>query len=263
MLSDDRGDFPHEDQEPTPDQLSAVHQLIRAGVPPYVDFSLFGPHGRRMLRKLHLVAQRYDPSTGTWRRQELPGPPCFDSWWRCWLVFKCCLILLKESKPEPLDLYGELIRDLSQRYGPSCWFLIYQADVRMRSEELDRIRRRRLIAMPAGTLPTLKWGDLILESTKCKDFWDSEVREKALLYLGRVRSRTETTSDGTALLHIPSIPAVPPPVGNPRGAKTTEATPPDAIRATSPARIERPRVLHELEQRALRGSMPTSKTPLV
>eukprot|EP00969_Alexandrium_andersonii_P058291 2567418-Alexandrium_andersonii.AAC.1 len=45
-----RGDYPHRDIEPTPDQLSAVKQLIASGAPPYVDFSLFGPHGHRLLK---------------------------------------------------------------------------------------------------------------------------------------------------------------------------------------------------------------------
>eukprot|EP00969_Alexandrium_andersonii_P371161 15478892-Alexandrium_andersonii.AAC.1 len=59
-----RGDYPHRDMEPTPDQLSAVKQLIACGAPPYVDFSLFGPHGHRLLKKLMFTAFSYSVQTG-------------------------------------------------------------------------------------------------------------------------------------------------------------------------------------------------------
>eukprot|EP00972_Heterocapsa_arctica_P082072 12095928-Heterocapsa_arctica.AAC.1 len=55
------GEFPHKDIEPTGEQLSAVAQLICNGIAPYVDFSVFRPHGRRAatttyLCKLHFPA---------------------------------------------------------------------------------------------------------------------------------------------------------------------------------------------------------------
>eukprot|EP00969_Alexandrium_andersonii_P244830 10818197-Alexandrium_andersonii.AAC.1 len=71
------------------------------------------------------------------------------------------MLLLKQCSPEPLDLYGEHIRGLHEAYGNEAWFLIYQADVRMRSEEFDRIRRRlRADAMAAGVLNRLTHDDL-------------------------------------------------------------------------------------------------------
>ena len=189
-----RGDYPLNEHEPTPDQLAAVQQLIRADVPPYVDFSIFGPHGKRMTKKIHLVAHVYDPSSGSYQRQELPGPPNFESWWRCWSVFRCAMLLLEEAKPEPLDHYGELIRDLAHTFSTQCWFIIYQADTRMRHEELDRIRRRMLI----DELPPQSWGDVFARAVRHREFWETEVRQKAMLYLTRVKTRTETTYDGTA-----------------------------------------------------------------
>ena len=58
------------------------------------------------------------------------------------MVFKCTLLLLGSVKPERLDLYGEHLKSFLTTYGPRWWFLIYQADVRMRSEHFERIRRR-------------------------------------------------------------------------------------------------------------------------
>eukprot|EP00969_Alexandrium_andersonii_P109742 4840869-Alexandrium_andersonii.AAC.1 len=74
-----RGDYLHRGMEPTPDQLSVVCQLIQSGAPPYVDFSLFGHHGHRLLKKLMFAAFSYSVQTGQFHREEPPGPPSFDA----------------------------------------------------------------------------------------------------------------------------------------------------------------------------------------
>jgi hypothetical protein len=64
----------------------------------------------------------------------------------------------------------------------------------MRHEELDRIRRRMIIEEQAPR----SWGDVIARAVRHREFWETEVRQKAMLYLTRVKTRTETTHDGTA-----------------------------------------------------------------
>ena len=64
-----QGGPPSVDVEPTAEQLGAVKQL-----PPYVDFSLFGPHGRRLLKRLTFTQFAFHPDQGSWSRHELPGP---------------------------------------------------------------------------------------------------------------------------------------------------------------------------------------------
>jgi hypothetical protein len=76
-----RGNFPHQNSAPTDEQLSAIHQVASAGDAPYFDFSIVGPHGRCMLKRL-TCTQTLDPSTGDWQRQELPDAPDFPTWWR-------------------------------------------------------------------------------------------------------------------------------------------------------------------------------------
>eukprot|EP00969_Alexandrium_andersonii_P301718 13337384-Alexandrium_andersonii.AAC.1 len=88
------GDYPSEEIGPTREQLSAVDQLVRSGSLPYVDFSLFGPHGKRAERKVSHVAFTFNVASGTWIRQELPGPPNVDAWVTCWNVFKTAMLLL-------------------------------------------------------------------------------------------------------------------------------------------------------------------------
>eukprot|EP00971_Amphidinium_carterae_P169353 3355578-Amphidinium_carterae.1 len=45
-----RGGYPHQDHDPSVDQISAYHQGIQDGSLPYADFSIFGPHGDRLTK---------------------------------------------------------------------------------------------------------------------------------------------------------------------------------------------------------------------
>ena len=198
-----RGDYPHKDVEPTADQLSAICQQIAAGVVPYADFSLFGPHGRRTQRRLMLASHTFHAPSNTWTRVQLPGPPDFDTWWKSWLTYRCALLLLKAARAEPLELYGEHVRSLHNLYGPRAWHIIYQADTRMRAEEFERIRRQLEIehaAVPVeGYDPDMPWNSVILRSVgpAARDFWDTEVRDKALFQSAADLARSvEATANG-------------------------------------------------------------------
>ena len=55
-----KGRKPPEDEEPTVDQLSALRHLIQSGVVPYIDFSVWGPHGHRMVKKQKFMGQTFN-----------------------------------------------------------------------------------------------------------------------------------------------------------------------------------------------------------
>lgn len=57
-------------------------------------------------------------------------------------VFRTACIMLDLSTPSRIDGYIDLIKSYVVRYGAACCYLIYQADVRMRLEQAERIRRR-------------------------------------------------------------------------------------------------------------------------
>ena len=135
-----RGAYPAADIEPTHDQLAALRQVVAADAPPYADFAVFGPHGRRLLQRLAFTSFVYNPD-GSWQRRELPGPPTFEAWWSSWRVLRTALLLLDVVDPEHLDNYGEHVRALNLRYRQEAWFIVYTADVRMRSEHFERLRR--------------------------------------------------------------------------------------------------------------------------
>lgn len=57
-------------------------------------------------------------------------------------VFRTECIILDLLSPSRVDGYIDLVKSYVVRYGSGCWHLIYQADVRMRPEHAERIRRR-------------------------------------------------------------------------------------------------------------------------
>ena len=195
------GKEPGPEHEPTVEQLTGVNDLIQSGANPYVDFAIFGPFGRRSSRKLTFVSHVFSALTGEWRKQELPGPNSFEDWLKCWMVYRTTLMLLDITPPEPLVAYAEHVRSLASEFGPSCWFLIYQADVRMRSEEFERLRRRIIAQNPDATTKET-WTYVVAtavdpEDGKSNTFWQSEVKDKCILYITRTRSARQLTDDCT------------------------------------------------------------------
>ena len=192
------GAEPHPDIEPSADQISALQQLLLAKAVPYADFAVFGPYGLRMLRRLVFVSWFFDGEN--WKHRELPGPPDYNAWHRCWKVYRCTMLLLKQVSVARLDEYGEFIRTMHERYGSKCWWLVYQADVRMRSEHFERIRRRLESKPEFGYSAGNPWNAVFAAAVRDSDFWNSEVKEQATLFLSTGRS-----SDGSPA-NIPSAP---------------------------------------------------------
>ena len=200
-----RGAEPAEDVEPTLEQISAVAQVVAADLVPYADFSILGPHGRRLVGKLNYLAWSFQPD-GTWLRKELSGPPSFDHWWASFRVLRTVFLLLDIAPPELLDNYGELVRSFHLMYGPSAWFIIYTADVRMRSEHFDRLRRYAErdhdAAVKAGSPlsfdPAKPWHATFRGALADKLWWDENLHRPAMLFLTRVKTASESVLDGTA-----------------------------------------------------------------
>ena len=202
-----RGALPHPDVEPTVEQISAMRQVLRQGVVPYTDFAVFGPRNQK---KLQLQTFLLQPDC-TWKRSETPGPPDFQCWWKSFRLLKTLFLILDVVQAEHLDNYGEKVREYNDLYGHTCWWLIYQADLRMRAEEFERIRRRleaqRTQAESAGApLITLDaiidynqpW-DAVFRAATTDDttaYWSKEVTEKAQLYLSSVKPASALRDEG-------------------------------------------------------------------
>jgi len=200
-----RGAEPSEDIEPTTEQLSAVKQVLDVDLSPYVDFALFGPYGKRFLAKLTLVNWSYLPN-GTWLRRDLPGPPTFEYWWSSFRVLRTTFLLLGAVDTELLDNYGELVRGFHNTYGHEAWFIIYMADVRMRNEHFDRIRRHverdhdrdERAGIKSDFDLSRPWNTVFAKAVADKDWWGENLHRLAMLYLGRIQTAATVTDDGTA-----------------------------------------------------------------
>jgi len=215
--ADQFGGLPTGEMEPSDDQVSAVKMILDSGAPPYVDFALFGPHGRRAVRRLMYTVQTWNQETNKYIREKLMGPCSFELWWKCWTVLKVVLIMLGAVKTTPLDQYGEFIRELVTAFTPECWWIIYQADTRMRSEGMERIRRSAEIEYNAlapelkATAkydPTKPWNEVFrraaLEGTaEVTAFWQKEVHHKCMMYLTKSASTQRIAHDGTVIRRQP------------------------------------------------------------
>ena len=80
-------------------------------------------------------------SDGSWQRKELPVPSSFDFRWASSRVYRTALLLFDVAPPETLDNCGEMVRSQSFLYD-NAWFVVYNASVRMRSEQFKRLRQR-------------------------------------------------------------------------------------------------------------------------
>ena len=196
--------LPEQGEEPTIEQLSSILTLLTQGSPPYVDFSVFGPHGYRIMRKLKLTGMQMFPG-GEFRNIELSGPPTFYLWETIYTVLRVALIMLEAVGIANLDKYLKRHRTYAERYGAVVWHLQYQSDVRMRSERMVRIRRmgetEYAKATAAGKLhdfnPDMPWDWVWGYAAEDDQWWRNEFEERALLVL----SRTSTLSrmiDGDA-----------------------------------------------------------------
>ena len=185
------GDQPGPDYDPTPDQIAALAQVSQAGAVPYADFSIFGPFGHRRLRKQAFTSYTLNAATGEWSKKEQPGPPGFHDWYQTGKTYRCTMLLLGLCDAERLDSYSEHIRNFVTQFGEETWFLIYRADVRMRSEQLERIRRALRENPAHGYTEANPWGACFTAATKDSDFWTRELVTSATLWLSGNKQRSQ------------------------------------------------------------------------
>jgi hypothetical protein len=206
------GGAPMDAAEPTHEQISAVSQLLEMPPAPYVDLGLFGPFGKRLLARLAFAALVLG-TDGAWTRKEISGPGDFQTWWTAWKVLSTTFVLLDQIDREKLDSYAEHIRALSIRYakgGTDTWAIVYAADVRMRRERFERLRRMLELgaATTTGYDSARPWNSVFAAAINDRDFWDDEVKSPCLLYLTQVQTASEVMDDGTAQPDLsPSSPA--------------------------------------------------------
>lgn len=197
-----KNERPQKDTEPTSDQLSAVQHLLQAGLPPYVDFAIWGPYGHRIERKLKLQGFSIGRD-GVLRTVELQGPPNITSWLASYNVLVTALVMTKAVDLGVLTQYRTQIERLHDRYSAKAWAIVYQADVRFRLELIERVRREcaaehEIAVQNGGTTkwdPKKPWSYAWRKALALDGFWREEVVEPALLLLTKVAGLNEVVAD--------------------------------------------------------------------
>ena len=177
------GGAPLAQEEPTGDQLQALREVIQVDKAPYTDFAVWGPFGRRQAKVLKYTAMVWVGNELVSR--QLSGPSCFITWRRCWRVFRTAMILIKASRPGPLDEHEEKIRTLAEFVGESNWGVVARADDVMRSEVWEHWRRKiesrvRKRTYQEEFTAERPWEAVLREGARDKDFWQENVKDVLL-----------------------------------------------------------------------------------
>ena len=181
---------PHE--ELTSEQLAALNALLRGTGPPYVDFSVWGPFGHRIAKRVKLSGMVMKPG-GELAPVELFGPENYEQWEACFRVWRTGCLMLEAFTLSTLEAYKDLISLYARRYGPGAWAIIYQTDVRCRLEHLDRMRRRAREDPTSGDGPEYSrfteerpWEYCLRLAIKDFAFWHTELEEPARMVATRM-----------------------------------------------------------------------------
>eukprot|EP00435_Cladocopium_sp_Y103_P032345 s490_g8.t1 len=232
------GGFPPEDEELSAEQLATLSSLFKAGRTPYTDMSIWGPYQLRIQKKIKMRGVRLSP-TGDITTVEMVGPGDYESWRACYLIFRTGCIMLDQITTSSLDNYEKKIRKYHERYGRSCWPLLYQADVRARLEQSERLRRRGHEAMEKAVQAGHQheydsdkpwewvWNALVNDS----EFWHREVEEPCILLLARTASLGQLMGDDAPVegRHTSSIRRLPGPANTNAPREDAPQTPPPPV----------------------------------
>jgi len=199
---------PPEEEEPNEIQVKGFDTRVRAGRTPYVDFGIWGPYGRRLMRALkHRVW--YPNGDGTFTHREVTGPENFASYVAIWRVFVVAAKMTRHVMNWALNKYHRNLEQLV-RLWPHCWYLIYAADDYMRSEQMERIRRRISASVADGKPPPRDWDEnapwtaVFSEAADDTKFWDQHVTVRAASWMAHGARGAPTAPDEEfAQLNLP------------------------------------------------------------
>ena len=202
------GSMPDESEEPSPGQLAGLAKRMDGGGPPYVDFAVFLPFGRRS-EKSHKFRTYVPLGNGEIQVKEQPGPPNYQAWLACWRVFKCACIMLDVLNLAALARYETAIEKMVRQW-PSAWGLICSAEDKARSERWMRLHRRTLSDRDTGRQVPHDWSEdkpwsalLVMLATDF-GFWSEQVHVPAAAWLANgQRGAPRVATEEAILDHLP------------------------------------------------------------
>ena len=170
---------PPPDENPTDEQLTSFWAVVYTLGLFYADFAVWLPHWARFARRRRFTAEIINEH-GERITVELSGPGNFDLWVSSWNVFRTVVLMIGAIANGKLRRYTNKIRALWLKHGPRCWGIIYQADVRMRSERFPEskdklIRKHDGQNNIAGYVPVVDlkrpWDAVMEEALDNDDKW--------------------------------------------------------------------------------------------
>jgi hypothetical protein len=181
---------PPQEKSPTLDQLTALHFSITHKRRPYADLGVFGRYGGRRARAMAFTGLVAGPG-GTLHNVEIQGPPSLEAWKESYDVLFSALIMLDTVRRPHLAAYRAKICLFHAQFGAQCWALLYQADVRCRSELMERLRFREQAKHNAAMQatppkqssfdPSRPWDTVWAVALEETEFWEREFKHNALL----------------------------------------------------------------------------------
>ena len=174
------GSQPDEAEEPSPNQLAALHKRVFVNDhPPYCDFGVWLPFERKMT-KTHRFRVYTPLGDGSFLQKDLPGPGSFQAWMSSWRVFRVACLMLNVATLSALENYARHIERLVTQW-PAAWGLVAAADDQARAEKMSRVRRTILLDQSMGRQvprdwdPREPWSCVLVELTKDVAFWNEKV----------------------------------------------------------------------------------------
>ena len=193
----------------TKEQLSALAYVLRTFRGPYVDFAVFGAHFARRAKRQLMTGMLFNAG-GLLHKVELYGPPCLEDWLESWQVLGALLIALDAVSRPNLKAYKDFIITQAKMYGHLVWPLLYQTDVRCRSERMPLLRDR-LVAAHEAALTAQRPSDFdaqrpwdavfrdIISTYECTKWWEKEFEKPALLVITKTGS-LDSMIEGDAIV---------------------------------------------------------------
>lgn len=127
---------------------------------------------------------------------------------------------LKQAPRPRLQRYADRIRKLNEDY-PRHWWIIGLADIHMRSEHLERVRRKCVERKAKGDLPDYDalrpWDVAFREAAAVDKYWSREVGKNVFLYTSSITTAAKVADPGFGV--IEELPA-----GSQSGAAAGGAT---------------------------------------
>ena len=201
------GSQPDETEEPTANQLAALHKRVFIeNRPPYCDFSVWVPLERRMSRIQK--CRVYTPlGDGTFLQKDLPGPGTHSAWKASWHVFRTACLMLNICSIAALEAYSCQIEKLMVQW-PKTWGLIYTADDSARAERLEKLRRRFTIdagqgrQVPRDWDPIRPWSCIFIQLAADTDYWTERVHHPAAAWTAAGGRGAPTVASEAAVLDV-------------------------------------------------------------